>query len=413
MAAGRLAEPRVLAHTKRELFDDAGPGYVVADTQFARDRWLDDRAIEDDVRTALAPFNHVRVGGGYPDLVAVDTLADDLLAVDRQGDRPPLVAVEAKGYRADGAVDSERAVVQAHDRLGEANVAFAAVPAGTVTATARSLARELNVGVLAVAADGDVRVRERPRVVGNRASDAATALRFQASAQGVTDRSFGLNHPKNYLGVPLALAHDGETRPLIADRVVGAVDDAVRGAAFLDLVDERPDGLRLTELGREVVRFALAEHGDLDTALSRFADWHGTRGRFVDVAPRWGQLARRVVYAYPATELLVSELRTLAADGHPEPTLVELVRYLHEVHPTFTVELFLRGTESVRRRALTADGELRAEALTDGSVYHAPTVFQLKAMYYHAGVLTGRGAEPSTLDPATDVWALRHPVDAA
>jgi hypothetical protein len=43
-------------------------------------------------------------------------------------------------------------------------------------------------------------------------------------------------------------------------------------------------------------------------------------------------------------------------------------------------------------------------------VYHSPTVFQLKAILYHAGILTERGAEPSNLDPESDVWKLRHPV---
>jgi hypothetical protein len=31
-------------------------------------------------------------------------------------------------------------------------------------------------------------------------------------------------------------------------------------------------------------------------------------------------------------------------------------------------------------------------------------------MLYHAGILTERGAEPSNLEPATDVWALRESV---
>jgi len=39
-------------------------------------------------------------------------------------------------------------------------------------------------------------------------------------------------------------------------------------------------------------------------------------------------------------------------------------------------------------------------------------VFQLKAMLYHAGVLTECGVEPSNLDPEADVWKLRTPVDA-
>jgi hypothetical protein len=42
-------------------------------------------------------------------------------------------------------------------------------------------------------------------------------------------------------------------------------------------------------------------------------------------------------------------------------------------------------------------------------VYHAPTVFQLKAMLYHVGLLTERGSEPNRLDPTADIWQLRHP----
>jgi hypothetical protein len=41
-------------------------------------------------------------------------------------------------------------------------------------------------------------------------------------------------------------------------------------------------------------------------------------------------------------------------------------------------------------------------------VYHAPTVFQLKAMLYHAGIPTERGREPDRLLQAVDVWALRE-----
>jgi hypothetical protein len=53
---------------------------------------------------------------------------------------------------------------------------------------------------------------------------------------------------------------------------------------------------------------------------------------------------------------------------------------------------------------------LRREALADGDVYHSPTVFQLEAMLYHAGVLSDYGSEPSNLDPETDVWALRDSI---
>ena len=430
-----LSEPVVLAHAKRRLFPvesddsdiaggiathtDAGAGtgndtsstrtYAVADTQFAAEQWLEGEPIDPSVRAALAPFNHVRLGGGFPDLVGVGRLESDLLSVERLGEEPPLIAVEAKGYVSSGGVDTHRGIVQAYDRLHEANVAYLAAPVGAISETDRTLARELNVGVLGVAIDGDVAVLETPRVVGNRSPGDAAWVRFQASAQGVTGQSFNLNHPKNYLGYPLAQYAAGPTDDLLAEyRVVRATEQARRGAAFLGLIDDRPDGPELTSLGREVVRFAIYRHGSVEAALEEFAGWYRSRKRFADLAPAWGQLARRVVFAYPATEVLVDELQCLAEDGVPEPSLVELLEYLHVLHPTFTVELFLRGNETVRTRVLRPDGSLRSEALVDGSIYHAPTVFQLKAMLYHAGILTRRGSEPSNLDPLDDVWQLRE-----
>jgi hypothetical protein len=411
--ASSLSEPQVLAHTKRRLFpdDEAESAYAVVDTQFAQDEWLGNQPIPAAVREQLAPFNHVRIGSGYPDLVGVRLLDADLLAVDRVGEEPPLVAIEAKGYTGSGGVDVETGVVQAYDRLNEVNAAYVAAPDAAISQSARTLARELNVGVLAVDADGEVTPREVPRVVGNHTSDEATAIRFQATAQGVADKSFGLNHPKNYLGYPLARYHTADTATVLADRVVGAVDSARQGAVFLGLINDEPNGERLTPLGQEVVRFALNRYGSVEAALNEFSDWKRSRKRFCELAPEWGLLTRRVVWAYPATQLLVEELQTMADDGIGEPSLVDLVEWLHVHHPTFTVELFLKGSDDVRRRVLTRDGELRVDELADGTVFHAPTVFQLKAMLYHAGVLTERGAEPNRLDPHTDAWQLRHPLD--
>jgi hypothetical protein len=409
-AAAGLTEPQVLAHTKRRLFPEANEGYVVVDTQFSSDRWLASQTVDPEIKDALSPFNHVRVGTGYPDLVGVRTLDDDLLAVDRLGDDPPLIVVEAKGHTDHGRVDVERGIVQAYDRLHEANAAYVSAPASAVSQSARTLARELNVGVLGVNADGAVEPVEVPRVVGNRTTTETSAIRFQASAQGVADKSFGLNHPKNYLAYPLAVHHAADTAEILAERVVRAVDDARKGAAFLNLVDDDQDRIRLTPLGREVVRFALREYGSVDDALHAFDDWKRSRKRFCDVAPKWGMLTRRVVYEYPATKLLVEELQHMHEDRIPEPTLPKVVEYLHELHPSFAVELFVRGDDEVRSRVLNADGELQSAALTDGNVYHSPTVFQLKAMLYHAGILTRRGDEPSNLDPTADIWKLQESV---
>lgn len=409
-AARDLTEPRVLAHTKRRLFPENGgtEAYAVSDTQFATGEWITGESITEETRELLSPFNHVRVGTGYPDLVGVAPLDDELLAVDRLGDEPPLVVIEAKGYSKDHGIDVERGVVQAYDRLHEANAAYVAAPVGAISQSTRTLARELNVGVLGVDTDGTVAPLERPRLVGNRATTETTAIRFQASAQGVTDESFGLNHPKNYLAYPLAVSHQEDTERLLEERVVRAVEDAKRGASFLDLITEQPHGVELTPLGREVVRFAHREYGSVDGALDVFDEWKRSRERFCTLAPKWGMLTRRVLWAYPATQLLVEELQHLHEDGISEPSLVDFVTYLRELHPTFTIELFVRSTDHARRHVLDTDGELRPAALTDGEVYHSPTVFQLKAMLFHAGVLTERGTEPSNLDPERDVWKLRE-----
>jgi len=220
-----------------------------------------------------------------------------------------------------------------------------------------------------------------------------------------------MNHPKNYLGYPLAHYANGDTAQLLRDyKVVGAVEDARRGAAFLGLVEEEPNRVELTPLGREVIRHDTSRYGTVEAGLAEFENWYRKSQWFYDLAPEWGQLARRVVFAYPATQLLVEELQQMHDDRIREPSLVELVGWLHVQHPSFTVELSMRGDHDVRSRVLTPDGELREQALHDGNVYHSPTVFQLKAMLYHAGILTKRGAEPSNLDPAADTWALRDQV---
>jgi hypothetical protein len=105
---------------------------------------------------------------------------------------------------------------------------------------------------------------------------------------------------------------------------------------------------------------------------------------------------------------VVDALQRLHEQGHSAPTLREFVLTLHEAHPAFAVELFIRGTDDAREQVFRSEDTLDRAALSDGDVYASPTVFQLKAMLYHAGILTERGAEPNRLDPTTDVWRLRQ-----
>jgi len=412
MSAAALSEPQVLAHTKRELFpdDETTDSYSVCDTQFAQSEWLSGQPIPSPIRDTLSPFNHVEIGAGYPDLVGVGQFESTYLTADRISE-PPLVAIEAKGYTDAAGVNVEKGLQQAYTYLQEANAAFLTTPADTITPSLRSAARELNVGLLGVQRDGGISSVETPRVVGNRTSDEASAIRFQATAQGVANKSFGLNHPKNYLGYPLALYHSDPADQILNDHVVSDIAGARKGAAFLGLIAQPPAGEQLTPLGREVIRFALNRYESVDAALSTFQNWQRSRQRFCELAPEWGLLTRRVLWEYPATQLLVEELQTLHGDGISAPSLVDLVEHLHTTKPTFTVELFLRGTEQARGQVLTEEGNIRSAALTNGNVYHSPTVFQLKAMLYHAGILTERGSEPHRLNPTEDVWKLCESVE--
>jgi hypothetical protein len=57
---------------------------------------------------------------------------------------------------------------------------------------------------------------------------------------------------------------------------------------------------------------------------------------------------------------------------------------------------------------LTEGGDLRVDELDEGNRYHAPTVFQLKTMLFHAGILTENGNEPDNMEPRRNTWQLRE-----
>ena len=99
MSTAALSEPQVLAHTKREMFPDDGStdSYSICDTQFAQSEWLSGQPIPEAIRDTLAPFNHVEIGTGYPDLVGVRSFDTTYLTTE-QVLEPPLVAFEAKGH---------------------------------------------------------------------------------------------------------------------------------------------------------------------------------------------------------------------------------------------------------------------------------------------------------------------------
>lgn len=414
MASLAITEPRVLATTKDQLFtgDETGSGYTVVDTQFLTDQWLNDVPIPQEVTETLAPFNHVRVGSGYPDLVGAGSIEDDSFRGHHGDiDSPPLTVVEAKGYGSTGQVDTETGIVQAHDRLQEANLGFLAAPHSSISAETRALGRELNIGVLGVTEDQSVEVLEKPRVVGTKVGQEASTIRFQAGPQRVADQSFHLNRPKNYLGYPFCVYHPEPTANVLEEYVVRDFKSARDGAAFLGLIEKQPDGSDvLFPLGEEVLRFGLQKHEQsLRSVLEEFKSWKGKRTRLTQIAPDWALIARRVVFSFPATQMLVKHIQELQNNDQP-PILPTVVEYLFDTSPTFAVEFFIRDTEEARSAVLTGDGELITASLLESQVYRSVVAYQFKQMLYHSGILAESGSDSGNLEPQESNWRLEQPI---
>ncbi len=268
----------------------------------------------------------------------------------------PVTVIEAKGHNtAPSDADVARGITQAHAHLPEFNLGYVAAPAPSITDAARAQARNLNVGIIAVDDTETARVVEPARVTGaGEFSTTIDAVRLQATTHRLTDGSFPVNHPKNYIGYALALAADGDTNTVYADNVINAISSGRRGAILLNLVDDQPAGDSLTHLGAEVVRFARDQHDSVTAALAEFDTWTGSRTRFTELAPRWAQLARSVAIQYEPTRLIITALERLHQNGTRDATLADVALEATRINQPLAVEVFFtqhrRDDVSHRRR---------------------------------------------------------------
>ena len=407
--AASLAEPTVLAAAKDTLYPDIETSpdqYAVTETQFTQSTW-GGWTIPQALRERLAPYNTIRLAAGEPDLLGVGMPATEVLNGDAA--TTPVTVIEAKGHNSDpAAADVARGITQAHNHLPEVNLGYVAAPAPSITDTARAQARNLNVGVIAVDDSDSARVIEPARVTGaGEFSTTIDAVRLQATTHRLTDGSFPVNHPKNYLGYALAVAVDGDTETVYADNVINAISGGRRGAILLNLVDDQPNGDSLTHLGAEVVRFARTQHGTVDAALDEFASWKSRSTPFTDLAPRWAQLARSVAVQYEPTQLIIEALERLHERGIKPATIDAVVREACRINQPLAVEVFF--TKSRREDVLTADGDIDESALTDPTVYKSGIHFQFKYHLRHIGLLTEGGTDTKS-KVLQNSWELQQSV---
>ena len=407
--AATLAEPAVLAAAKDTLYPDSGSDtaqYAVTETQFTAPTW-GGWDIPDTVRSRLAPYNTLRLANGEPDLLGIGMPASEVLDADAA--TTPVAVIEAKGHNTDPSdADVRRGINQAHAHLGEVNLGYVAAPIQSITDQARALARDLNIGVIGVENPHDASLIEPARVTGvGDFSTTIDAIRFQATTHQLTEGSFPVNHPKNYLGYTLSLAADGDTPDVYSEHVINSVSGGRRGATLLGLVDNRPAGETLTHLGAEVVRFARAQHGTVDAALDEFTSWKGRSTPFTDLAPRWAQLARSVAIQYEPTQLIIEALERLHQRGIKPATIDAVVREACRINQPLAVEVFF--TRSRREDVLTADGDIDESVLTDPTVYKSGIHFQFKYHLRHIGLLTEGGTDDKD-EVLSNEWALNQTV---
>lgn len=210
-------------------------------------------------------------------------------------------------------------------------------------------------------------------------------------------QEFKLNHPKNYLAVPLADAADAGSEFLIREFAVNLPDRARRGAEEVGLITTDGD---TTELGEAVVITGTRVHGSPRAALEAFGELHGSPKRFVDVFPKWRGIAKRIAFRYEATSQLVTFLREQG-----DLRLDALAWLLWKHDPALAESVFLHPGVT-EMQAVTAETRPRRSLFTDPSMYRSECTFQYKAFLYHCGIVESRGDYTSRLHPSSDVWSL-------
>lgn len=229
------------------------------------------------------------------------------------------------------------------------------------------------------------------------------------SEQTLTIPHYGLTHPKAYIGYTLALSAADtpeHAQTLTTDYIINTPVKARTGAINLGLVTPNSD--QLTETGHKITNHAINTYGTLTTALETFDTLRGTQKRLTEI-DTWHTLTPELIKNDPAATKLITLLNTIHTERNDPPDtgipLPELVHELYYENPPFTVQLLLRDTDHIRNQ-LDDAGTFNHSLLQKPSTYRGAGVYQFKNILYHLGALTTRGADTTTLTPATDYWAL-------
>jgi hypothetical protein len=213
---------------------------------------------------------------------------------------------------------------------------------------------------------------------------------------------FDLSHPKNYIGVPLAIASDEPVEIAVPQNLVKMAGEAAYGAEALGLITRDK---QLTTAGESVVE-NLTETQTVQTAFNEIAD--STRSRLID-AIKSPTAVQQPIARYPPAAAVIQILST---EG--ELTLEELT--IHALQNNYRILIdYLLSTAPTTFKAFsdnttTSTTDNRTETTVED--YTATATYQFKSILFHAGILTTPGSDTTSLDPHNDIWALSPHLDA-
>lgn len=226
-----------------------------------------------------------------------------------------------------------------------------------------------------------------PQILSN-----AFPLDQQSSHSNNDISGFSFNHPKNYFGVPIAIAEQNDTDRNIASDLVSMPKRAKRGAADLGLISD--DGEELTPVGAEFVA-NISLHSTYRDELHRLSQLKGSTARFIEQMPRfWYKTVKTALKRWAVAGSVVTTLESLGS-----VCLAEYVQALLDNNHSLA-NIFL-SNRTVQDRT-----KMQSTYLHDPQAYRGKAVYQLKNILYHCGILTERGSDTSSLAPLQDTWEL-------
>jgi hypothetical protein len=226
----------------------------------------------------------------------------------------------------------------------------------------------------------------------------ADGVSFTEQQRPLRPNSYRLTHPKNYVGVPLALAADAPAEVLIDKYLVSVVGAAKVGARALGYLTGSDS---LTDIGETVVTTARDECGNAVEALATLASNDVRYGRFADELPGMAAVAREPLRAHPGVQLVGSVL-----SERGQCSLPELVTAAYQQSPSACRGFLIVDEAEVVDAVNAGEPNDPADVLATADAYPAETTYQYKSVLCHLGVLTTPGADSTTLDPQADIWAL-------